>query len=157
MPYRNRTEFETARFIFSQAKMSTRNIDILLDLWGATLLKHNDTPPYANHADLLDTIDSTPLGDVPWQTFSLNYNEDIPDDAPSWMTSSYDVWFRDPHLVVGNMIDNPDYDNQFDSAPTRAFDSKGNRQYQNFMSGDWGWEEAVRFYYVVHFLSYNSI
>lgn len=160
MPYQNRTEFETARFIFSQAKMSTRNIDTLLDLWGATLLKHNDTPPYANHTDLLDTIDSTPLGDVPWQMFSLNYNgevpDDAPDDAPSWMTSSYDVWFRDPRLVVRNMIDNPDYDNQFDSAPTRAFDSKGNRQYQNFMTGDWGWEEAVCFHYLVHFPSYIS-
>ena len=82
--------------------MSTRNINTLLDLWAATLLKHNDTPPYANHTDLLDTIDYTPLGDVPWQSFSLNYNGEFPDDAPSWMTSTFDVWFRDPHLVAKN-------------------------------------------------------
>jgi hypothetical protein len=148
-PYQNRTEFETARFIFCQAKMSTRNIDTLLDLWASTLLKHDDTPPFANHADLFDTIDSTPLGDVPWQTFSLNFNGEVPDDAPSWMTSTYDIWFRDPHLVVRNMIDNPDYSNQFDSAPTRTFDNNGYRQYQDFMMGDWVWEEAVRFYRVV--------
>ena len=52
MPYRNRTEFKAAHFIFCQAKMSMRNIDTLLDLWAATLLKHDDTPPFANHADL---------------------------------------------------------------------------------------------------------
>ena len=118
--------------------MSTRNIDNLLDLWAATLLKHGDTPPFANHTDLFNTIDSTPLGDIPWQTFSLNYNGEDP-DGPPWMTSMYDVWFRDPRLVVKNMIDNPDYGNQFDSAPTRTFDSEGHRQYQDFMTGDWVW------------------
>jgi len=135
--------------------MSTRNIDNLLDLWAATLLKHGDTPPFANHTDLFNTIDSTPLGDIPWQTFSLNYNGEDP-DGPPWMTSMYDVWFRDPRLVVKNMIDNPDYGNQFDSAPTRTFDSEGHRQYQDFMTGDWVWEEAVCFHYFVHFPSYNS-
>ena len=32
MPYWNRTEFKAAHFIFWQAKMSTRNIDTLLNL-----------------------------------------------------------------------------------------------------------------------------
>jgi hypothetical protein len=156
MPYRNRIEFETAQFVFCRAKMSTRNINTLLDLWAATLLQHGDTPPFANHADLFDTIDSTPLGDVPWQSFSINYNGEVPDDAPPWMSSMFEVWFRDPRLVVRNMIDNPDYGDQFDSAPTFTFDSEGHRQYQDFMTGDWAWEEAVCFYYVVHFLSYNN-
>ena len=124
-PYQNRIAFETAQFLFRQAKMSTRNINTLLDLWAATLLKHNDTPPYANHTDLLDTIDYTPLGDVPWQSFSLNYNGEFPDDAPSWMTLTFNVWFRDPHLVAKKIIGNPDYGNQFNSAPTWVFDSKG--------------------------------
>ena len=156
MPYQNRTEYEAAQFIFHQAKLSTRNIDTLCDLWAATLLEHGDTPPFANHTDLFNTIDSTPLGDVPWQTFPLNYNlnaaGEAPDDVPSWMTSVYNVWFRDPRQVVRNMIDNPDYSNQFDSAPTRIFDSKGHRQYQDFMSGDWVWEEAVSLNNIIHSL-----
>ena len=106
-------------------------------------------------------IDSTPLGDVPWQTFSINYDagEEVPDGAPSWQTSTYDVWFRDPRLVVRNMIDSPDYGNQFDSAPTQTFDSKGHRQYQDFMTGDWAWEEAVcpTVLRVIHFLSYSYL
>ena len=136
--------------------MSVRNIDVLLDLWATTLLKHDDMPPFANHTDLFNTIDSTPLGDIPWQTFCITYNGEIPDGAPSWMTSTFDVWFRDPCLVVKNMIDNPDYSNHFDSAPTRTFDSKGHRQYQDFMTGDWVWEEAVCFN-IIHFLSSYNI
>jgi hypothetical protein len=124
--------------------MSAPNINTLLDLWAATLLKHGDVPPFANAPDLYNTIDSTPLGDVPWQSFSLTYNGELPDGpAPPWMTSEYDVWFWDPHVVIKNMISSPDYINHFDVAPIRNFDSNGEREYQHFMSGDWAWDEAV--------------
>jgi hypothetical protein len=125
--------------------MSAPNIDTLLDLWASTLLKHNESPPFANHTDLYSTIDSTPLGDVPWQSFSIQYNDDEGPEGtlPQWMTSEYDVWFRDPHTIIKNMIDNPDYNRQADVAPLQIFNSDGSRVYQNFMSGDWAWEEAV--------------
>lgn len=146
-PYRDRIEFETAQFLYCQTQMSATNIDILLDLWASTLLKHNETPPFANHTDLYNTIDSTPLGDVPWQNFSLRYNGDdeILDtpQVPQWMTCEYEVWFRDPHTIIMNMISNLDYNNHADIAPVRIFNSNGSRVYQNFMSGDWGWEESV--------------
>lgn len=126
--------------------MAASNINTLCDLWAATLLKHYDTPPFASCSDLYNTIDSTPLGDVPWQSFSLTYQGELPGDTtPSWMTSEYDVWFRDPHTIVQNMIRNPDYNHYFDTAPVRVFDHDGSRKYQNFMSGDWAWEEAVCF------------
>jgi hypothetical protein len=137
-------EFEAARFFYCRTQMSAPNINMLLDLWAATLLKHDDTPPFANHSDLYNTIDSTPLGDIPWQSFSLTYDGELPDDAvPQWMILEYDVWFRDPHLVVKNMISNPDYKHHFDTAPVQVFDHDGNRRYRDFMSGDWAWEEAV--------------
>ena len=144
-PYRNRTEFETAQFLYCQTQMSAPNINTLLDLWASTLLKHNEPPPFANHMDLYNTIDSTPLGDVAWQSFSLRYNGDeVPEGTvPQWMTSEYEVWFRDPHTIVKHMIDNPDYNHHVDVAPVRIFNSNGIREYQNFMSGDWAWEEAV--------------
>ena len=41
------------------------------------------------------------------------------------------------------MINNPDYNRHTDIAPLRIFNSNGIRVYQNFMSGDWAWEEAV--------------
>ena len=144
-PYRDRVEFETAQFLYCRTQMSAPNIDTLLDLWASTLLKHNESPPFANHTDLYNTIDSTPLGDVPWQSFSIQYNDDegLEGTLPQWMTSEYDVWFRDPHSIIKNMIDNPDYNRQADVAPVRIFNGDGSRVYQNFMSGDWAWEEAV--------------
>jgi Plavaka transposase len=126
--------------------MSASHINTLLDLWAASLRKHNATPPFANSSDLYNTIDSAPLGDVPWQSFSLCYNGELLGDnlPPSqWMLSEYDVWFRDPHVIVKNMIDNPDYNHQFDTTPVRDFDHNGKRKYQHFMSGDWAWDEAA--------------
>jgi hypothetical protein len=135
-----------AEFLYCRTQMSASNIDTLLDLWASTLLKHDDTPPFANHSDLYDTIDSTPIGDVPWQSFSLKYDGELPDSAvPQWMTEEYEVWFRDPHLIAKNMVGNPDYKNGVDTAPVQIFDSNGDRTYQNFMSGDWASEEAVSF------------
>ncbi|KAH9980447.1 hypothetical protein BJV77DRAFT_1062620 [Russula vinacea] len=114
-PYRNRL-----------TQMSASNIDTLFDLWASTLLEHNLTPLFANHSDLYGAIDSTPLGDVPWQRSSLRYAGEVPDgDVPQWMSLEYEFWFV-THLIVQNMI----------------FDDSGSRKYKNFMSGDWAWEEA---------------
>ena len=65
------------------------------------------------------------------------------DTLPEWMTSEYDVWFCDPHTIIKDMINNPDYNHHVDVAPVRVFNSNGIQVYQNFMSGDWAWEEAV--------------
>jgi hypothetical protein len=124
--------------------MSGRNIDTLLDLWAASLIKHEDHPPFRDHNDLYATIDATPLGDVPWQSFSLTYDGEIPDNgAPVWMSDKYEVWYRDPRTVIRNMLDNPEFDGKFDRSPFRKFDTNGERQYQDFMSGDWAWKQAV--------------
>lgn len=152
-PYRDRVEFETAQFLYCQEQMSAGNINTLLDLWAATLLRHNDQPPFANAADMYETIDSTPLGDISWQSFSVTYHDhdggalnSESESAPQWMSTEYEVWFRDPRLVVRNMVDNPDYVASFDTTPIRVFDEGDYRQYKNFMSGDWAWDEAVCFF-----------
>ncbi|KAG0704886.1 hypothetical protein DFH29DRAFT_981215 [Suillus ampliporus] len=74
-PYESRITFEMAEFLFSRNQTSAKQIDTLLDLWAALLIKHNDAPPFTGHCDLYNTIDATPLGDVPWETFSMSYNE----------------------------------------------------------------------------------
>lgn len=131
--------------------MSGTSIDMLMDLWAASLLKHNDAPPFANHTDLYRTIDSIPLGDVPWQHLSVKYRGERPDDAvPQWMNDEYEVWFRDPRAIVRQMLANPDFNGHIDYAPVQNFDDNGDREYQNFMSGDWAWKQAVRY-----FLYYN--
>ncbi|KAG0695647.1 hypothetical protein DFH29DRAFT_984904 [Suillus ampliporus] len=49
-----------------------------------------------NQMDLYETINLTPLGDVTWETFSMSYN-------------GYDMWFRDPRLLVHHMLSNSDF------------------------------------------------
>lgn len=124
--------------------MSGGHIDELLSLWAATLVEHTANPPFESHGDLYSTIDATPLGDCPWQSVTLHYNGERPEnDVPSWMTSDYDVWFRNPLRLLENMVSNPDFDGEFDVTPLQERDTAGNHRFQNFMSGNWSWKQAV--------------
>ena len=145
-PYRNRIEFETAEFMFKRRHMSTGDLDFLLDLWAASLAKHNDSPPFADHKDLHKVIDATPLGDVPWQCFSVQYTGERPEASiPPWMDDEFDVWYRDPHAMACNMLANPNYKDEIDYTPFREYDaSNDKRRWKDFMSGDWAWRQAVR-------------
>ncbi|KAG2365854.1 hypothetical protein BDR07DRAFT_1449623 [Suillus spraguei] len=142
-PYDNRVEFETAEFLFTRNQMSARQIDTLLDLWAATLIKHNDTPPFANHRDMYATIDATPLGDTPWKSFTLCYNGAKPEqDVPPWMDGQYDVWYRDPLEMTRGILANCDFDGGIEYSPYRDYTTEDKRYWKNFMSGDWAWNQA---------------
>ncbi|KAG2083637.1 hypothetical protein BD769DRAFT_1633119 [Suillus cothurnatus] len=143
-PFRNRSEFETAKFLYKQNQMPAGQIDRLLDLWASTLAKHNDEPPFADHRDLYNVIDSSPFGDVPWQHFTVAYDgERLADEDRPWMDDQYEVWFRDPREVVRNMLANPTYANEIDYRPYREYSTEGDkRQWKDFMSGDWAWDQA---------------
>lgn len=150
-PYENRTQFETAEFLYTQNQMSAGDINDLLKLWEASLAVHNDKPPFLSERHLYDTIDATRLGDVKWEAFRLSYDEILPqaaqaddDGVPPWMTSKYEVWFRNPHALVKNMLSNPDFKDGFDYAPFQEYDSDRNHRFQDFMSGNWSWRQAVR-------------
>ncbi|KAG1882348.1 hypothetical protein F4604DRAFT_1879473 [Suillus subluteus] len=121
-PYRNRVEFETAEFFFTENQTPAAQINRLLDLWASTLQKHDDKPPFADFRDLHKTIDKTPLGDVKWQSFSVRYNGERPaTDVPPWMDQDFD----------------------FDYRPYREFlTDSDERQWRDFMSGDWAWDQA---------------
>lgn len=143
-PFESRIEFETAEFLYSRNQMSAGQIDSLLDLWAASLLKHNDSPPFASHTDLYKTIDSTHLGDTKWDSFQVQYEGRVQaEPAPSWMTAGFEVWYRDPRDVIKTMLGNTDFNGKMDVAPSRHFDKDGNRLYHNFMSADWAWKQAV--------------
>jgi hypothetical protein len=134
--------------------MSNKASDILFDLMAAQLLKHNDSPPFADHKDLHKVIDATQLGDVPWQCLSVQYAGERPEhDTPPWMGKDYEVWYRDPRVMAHNMLGNTTYKGEIDYAPFREYDSSDNtRQWKDFMSGDWAWQQAVR----IQYISYNS-
>ncbi|KAG1729901.1 hypothetical protein EDB19DRAFT_1641622, partial [Suillus lakei] len=145
-PFCNCTEFEMAEFLYSCAQMSALNINTLLDLWATSLLKHNDHPPFADHKDLYKTIDNILIGGVNWQSFNIQYSGDKPaePDVPPWMSEWFDIWYCDPHEVIRNILANPDYVNEFDYCPFCEFSvDKDEHRFQDFMSADWAWQQAV--------------
>jgi hypothetical protein len=133
--------------------MSAGDINFILSLWAASLAIHNDKPPFSNTNDMYDTIDSTPLGDVPWESFSLQYNGAQPvDNIPSWMKTEYDVWFRNPRALVHNIISNPDFEFGFDYAPFQERTVNGVHRFCDFMSANWPWKQAVSCRYHLFYL-----
>ncbi|KAG1908200.1 uncharacterized protein F5891DRAFT_1124059 [Suillus fuscotomentosus] len=142
--YHNQLEFECAEFMYTKNQMSTGDIDKILHLWGVTLTVHNDKPLFADHRDLYKTIDATPLGNVAWQSFSLQYNGNQPaGQCLLWMEQSHEVWFWDPHTVVKNMLTNLDFKHSIDYTLYHEFEEKGEQHcYNDFVSGDWAWQQA---------------
>lgn len=144
-PYETRLAFETAELLYVRNQMSAGDIDTLLRLWAASLAEHGAEPPFSSHKDIYDTIDSTPLGDVVWESFNLRYNGEIPrGEVPEWTSAEFAVWYRDPRAVVHRLLSNPDFDGEFDYAPFQEYDDKGSHRFQDFMSGNWVWKQAVR-------------
>ena len=124
--------------------MSAGDINFILNLWAASLATHDDTPPFSTATDMYNTIDATPLGDIPWQSFSLLYNGAEPaGDIPSWMKAEYDVCFRNPRTLVHNLLSNPDFEFGFDYAPFQEHTDDGVHRFRDFMSGNWAWGQAV--------------
>ncbi|KAF9237764.1 hypothetical protein BU15DRAFT_88600 [Melanogaster broomeanus] len=143
-PFRDRTEFETAEFLYQRNQMSASHVDVLLSLWASTLARHGDAPPFADHKDLYDTIDASEVGDIRWQSFEGNYTGVKPStNPPPWMDTAYDVWFRDPRLSVHNVLSNTNVENELDLRPYREYSVHGDeRRWGDFMSGDWAWDQA---------------
>ncbi|KAI5998603.1 hypothetical protein EDD15DRAFT_2386521 [Pisolithus albus] len=142
-PYNSHLEFELADFLYTRNQMSAGNLDILLDLWAASLVEAGGHPIFSSHTEMYRTIDNTQVGDVKWQSFAVKYTGDAEVDPAPWMHDKYDVWFRDPHKVVQNMLANPEFANEMDYQPFREYDAKtSTRRWQDFMSGDWAWRQA---------------
>jgi hypothetical protein len=101
-------------------------------------------PPFTGQRNLLSTIDSIPQGDIPWQGFKVSYQGEIPKNAPSWMTATYDVWFQNPLDVMENILGNPEFAEHMDYTVKEVRGEDGERIFVDLMSGDWAWEQSVR-------------
>ncbi|KAI0054850.1 hypothetical protein BV25DRAFT_1873266 [Artomyces pyxidatus] len=141
-PYNNRPHFELADFLFRKDQMSGAKIDELMGLWAATLPEDQD-PPFADHKDLYETIDDTPLGGVKWESFTVSYTGVVPDvNPPAWMSDEYTVWYRCPRQVLLNQLSNPDFAHEMDYTPKQVYGTNNKREYKDFMSGNWAWKQA---------------
>ena len=148
-PFTSRAGFELADFLFADSEMSQRRIDRILELWAATLIPHHDSPPIIDHLDLHRQIDAIPLGDIPWECFSLKYGGAPPQmvNPPEWKLAEHEIWYRNPRLVIKNILANPDFHGHINYAAYRESEN-GKRQYSNVMSGNWAWKESVSHEYL---------
>ncbi|KAJ7465852.1 hypothetical protein B0H11DRAFT_1922130 [Mycena galericulata] len=113
-PYADRADFELADLLYRRVQMSAGNIDELMQNW-ASRAGASD-PPFVNHRDLYNTIDATEVGHVPWESFNVSWNGACPagDETP---------WKKQEYMVYGG-------------------DDRDNREYMDFMSGNWAWRQA---------------
>lgn len=126
--------------------MPQSHVNELLQVFAAHTLSKGGSPPLSSNQEMLDIIDSITIGDVPWQSFSLSYNGDRPDqNPPAWMDQTHDCWFRDPRKLLHKMLERADFEHEFDHAAYQEFDQNGHRRYKDFYSGNWVWEPSVRF------------
>jgi hypothetical protein len=58
------------------------------------------------------------------------------------MEQTYEVYFRDPHQLLLNMLADPTFAKDFDYMPMQQFDCHGSH-HEHFMSDDWVWIQAV--------------
>jgi hypothetical protein len=129
--------------------MSAGNIDKLLTIWGASAAASGGQAPFVNHSDVYNTIDAIPVGSVPWQKFEVSYTGTRPETVLPWMDQTYKVYFRDPRQLFLNILANPTFADHFDYTPMQIFGMNGSRRYENFMSGDWAWKQAVGLLYTL--------
>lgn len=146
-PFKDEVQFRTADFLYRQVEMSAANINELMDLWSTSLekatLDGEVTGPFGSVEHMYATIDATKQGDVPWKCFVTGWGGQTTSSDPTWKTAEYEVWCRDTDEVVSQLLDNPDFDNQFDYASYVSLNKAGKRTWSDFMSGNYSWRHSV--------------
>ncbi|KAE9400903.1 hypothetical protein BT96DRAFT_1095902 [Gymnopus androsaceus JB14] len=148
-PFADEVAFRVGNLLFKKTEMSQGDIDELMDLWSLDIKQRFDSDsggPFRNHEDLLSTIDSIRSGSAPWQCLQTVVQDDLPESAPEWQKTSYQVWYRDPDTVIANILANPDFADNFDSAPYVHLGKDGKRRWSDFMSGNFSFRHASSIY-----------
>lgn len=126
--------------------MSAGNINELMELWALDKAKQDELGPFASYDHMYACIDATQLGDAPWKCLTVGYAGDIGPEDPSWKSAEYEVWYRDPEVIMSQMLDNPDFDGQYDYVPYIDLDKTGKRRWSNFLSGNFSWRHSTNIY-----------
>lgn len=142
-PFQSRVEFELAELLFTQTEMSNAQFDRLMELWATDAAREGKEPPFSGSREFQGVIDSIE-GGVEWKRFEVRYNGELPDsEVPNWMVEPLEVYYRDPKAVLLNILQNRSFDDEFKYSPYREYKNM-KRQWSEFMSGNWVWDQAVR-------------
>jgi Plavaka transposase len=141
-PFDSEVQFRIADIFSRRVEISASNNDKILEVWGESICCYDDHPPFNNHEEMHTKIDVSKLGDVPWQCMVTNIPENVDESTP-WMQTGYEIWYCNPEAVVSNMLDNPDFDGQFDTRVYIQLDEDKQCRWSNIMSGNIAWHRSV--------------
>jgi hypothetical protein len=143
-PYESRAEFDFSYYHFIEAQSSASEIDKVLDIWAAIVMKYGGEAPWTNAAGFYQTIDAIWHGDSPWKTYYIQYQGPRPPGIPpKWMTEKYVLCARDSRQVLQHQLATTQFKGKINLVPYRQFDGKKQRVWSNLMSADWAWSQAV--------------
>ncbi|KAJ3791358.1 hypothetical protein GGU11DRAFT_751978 [Lentinula aff. detonsa] len=91
-------------------------------------------------------IDSIQDGSAPWQCLETEIDKNITPDAPEWQKTSYQVWYRDPDIVISNILSNPQFSSTFDYASYIHIGKDGKRRWSDMMSGNFAYGQSTKIY-----------
>ncbi|KAJ7769648.1 hypothetical protein DFH07DRAFT_866732 [Mycena maculata] len=132
-PFGDRAEFDFAHFHFVQTQSSENDINIVLDIWAASVLKYGATALWNNAR----------MAKHPGKTHTLRYSGPLPPgQPPKWMTQSYKLCTRDTRQLMHNQLGTIVFKDHVNFVPYRQFNHSGKRVWSNLMSGDWAWKQA---------------
>jgi hypothetical protein len=147
-PFEGRLWFDFAHHHFVRVQASEDNINVNLDLLKAAVTKGNGDLqfPWLSAKKMYETIDQIQAGPAPFCTYYFQYRGPMPPSPPKWMTQTYELYARDPRLVLQQQLATPEFADQFTPVPYRRFKANGDRIFSNLMSGDWAWNQAVKIF-----------
>ncbi len=156
MPFEDRLAFDWAYYHYVRLQSSKSDILEGLDLWRATVIKHESKHqssagdvPWRDADALYQTIDAIQTGDAPWTCYEFSYDGPKPPTPPAWMEQTYQLNTRNALLVLEQQLATAEFHGQADYVPYQEFDTKGDRVYSNLMSGHWAYCEAVSSYHLL--------
>ncbi|KAJ3999966.1 hypothetical protein F5050DRAFT_1563996 [Lentinula boryana] len=147
-PFADEVAFRLASLLFKKVEMSQPNIDELMDLWYLDIKTRfkGESAPFTNHQELLEMIDSVQDGSAPWQCLETEIDKNITPDAPEWQKTSYQVWYRNPDIVISNILSNPQFSSTFDYASYIHIGKDGKRRWSDMMSGNFAYGQSTKIY-----------
>ncbi|KAI1783345.1 hypothetical protein LXA43DRAFT_903762 [Ganoderma leucocontextum] len=145
-PFDSRPKFEFAVWNFKRVQTSKDEVNDLLRIVAAQKALETDDPDaynmYKNSDDLLNTIDATPYGDLPWTCFHLTYTGPITPDTPAWKRQTYIIYTRNPLRVAEQITASSDFLHTWDDRPYEEYTGPECRRFANLMSGRWANKKA---------------
>ena len=70
------------------------------------------------------------------------------------MDAEYEVWFCNPKDLIKIMQAFADFIEEFDHAPFQEYDANGRHHFQNLISENWAWKQAVHVIYILQFCNF---